>query len=80
MNRQTIAENCGVTNNKGKVEERQFRVVGTILSTLSENFWIVEYKIAKKKIDGQLKSRYEIYNVKTKNNEMQDKTYLFILQ
>ena len=51
MNRQTIAENCGVTNNKGKVEERQFRVVGTILSTLSENFWIVEYKIAKKKID-----------------------------
>lgn len=64
MNRQTIAENCGITNKKGKIEERQLRAVGTILKTLG-SFGVIDYALVKKVVDGKTMSRYEIYGVTT---------------
>lgn len=65
LNRHTIAENCGITNNKGEINERQLRTVGTIISTLGDNFGLIDYKIRTKIIDGEIKSIYEIQNIRT---------------
>lgn len=69
LNRQTIAENCGIVNSKGEVNERQLRTVGTIISTLGDNFGLIDYQVRTKRIDGTIKSIYEIHYVRTHHNK-----------
>lgn len=64
ISRTKIASECGITNNKGQVGERQLKTVGTILKTLG-SFGVIDYAMVKVNVDGKIKSRYEVYGVNT---------------
>lgn len=64
ISRTKIATECGITNSRGQVGERQLKTVGTILKTLG-SFGVIDYAMVKVNVDGKIKSRYEVYGVNT---------------
>ena len=65
FSRNTIAEECGICNNEGKVTERSLRRVGKMLQELSE-LGLLKYEVATRRGEGKFESIYILKSISIK--------------